>query len=313
MKHGDFLIRATVRDHAFRILLGDFTSLCNTCIRPHRAADAGAGLFADAICGAALLADTRMDPREKISIRCDCHGPAGGFLLDSGETGTLRGIPKNADAGRGLAWDRAVLETLCGTQGSEVEITRSLNGRIVRTGRVSCSFLLPSMALGYFLCVSDGMETEIRTRIALRANPEAPAASAEGILLQAMPDCDLVQFETIRERIHSEETGRILGKSALTPEEKLAAVLQQILSPDHPLREAPETEMLPPVRVSCSCSRERMLAMAARILKPEGLRELLREKPVTVMRCHFCNTEYRFTEKDLGDGEISGQSASQDS
>ena len=280
--------------------MGCFSALCNRCAVQHHAEGGFAKLFADALCSAALIVSSRADPLEKCSIRYSCGDPVRGFVLDSNEDGSLRGMPVNSLRGDGWTWNSAAdLEKLCGVNGSELEVTRSVHGRITRRGKLSSAFLQPSMAMAYFESVSDGVETEISSAISICANPEAPVQSAWALMLEAMPDCNLEDFEKIRNRLHDKAVMDVLGRSGIAPEEKLHLLLEQILPPDSPVPEKQEMERLPSVRFGCTCSRERMLAMAVRMLGFDDLKALLKEKPETVMRCHFCNSEYRFTEKDL--------------
>ena len=296
----DYLLKVSVKDYGFQAVLGRFTDLCNHCVCQHRIKDAGAKLFADALTASALLVSQRQAPDEKYTIRFDCDGVICGFILDSNDQGALRGLPKNTSAGTAMQWNTAAdLEDLCGVKGSTVEITRSIKGRVVGTGKLETAFLQPSMALGYFVSVGDGVETEISAVTSLRPNPEAPLASADGMMLQVLPDCDLVRFEQIRNRLQESAAKAILADSGLTAEDKLQKILKYILPENAVLPEEETVQTLERVRFGCTCSREHIFAMAVRMLGREDLLALLNEKPVTGMRCHFCNTEYQFTADDL--------------
>ncbi len=298
----DYLLKVMIKSGGFQAVLGSFTDLCNRCVVQHRMKDAGAELFADALTASALLVSQRQETEEKYTIRYDCDGSVNGFILDSGTDGSLRGLPQNPSCGVSQQWKNdADLEKICGNRGSTVEITRSLRGKVLGTGKLETAFLQPSMALGYFVSVSDGVETEICTATELRSDPEAPLSMAYGILLQALPDCDLLKFEQIRNRLQEQHVQSLLKEGRGDGREKLLALLTYLLPDGSELPAEDQIIQADRIRFFCTCSRDRMLAMAMRMLGREDLFKLLQEKPVTGMRCHFCNTEYQFTADDLKD------------
>jgi len=296
--HKDFLYQAVLREHGIFLVLGHFTDLTNACCGRHHTANAGAEWLADAVCSTALYLGTTPGSDDKATVRFECEGPAAGCIIDTCGTNALRALPRNPSAGSNYSLSSDTdWETLCGVKGTTVEITRSQNGKILRTGKTGCSFLRPSMALGYFLSVSDGMETEICSAVSPRANPEAPIASADGLLIQAVPDSDLEKFAVLRDRIHEREIKEILVKS-IEPEKKIQMILTALAKCEI-AREMISFVPLRKMCFGCTCSREHIFAMAVRMLGKEDLKKLLKEKPATAMRCHFCGAEYIFTEQDM--------------
>ena len=208
------------------------------------------------------------------------------MLIDARADGRVRGLVRNPH----VMTAADSVEMACGDEGADVSVVRSLDGKVLNSGEVKTAFIMPSAALGYFLSVSDQVESEIRCEVVFQPDPAAPVRSADGVLMQAMPGCDLEEFGVLRQRLLEPPAGAILRDRASEPEEKLRALLMLLYRSAQP----PEysVTMAEPARFACNCSEKRMQEMARQMLGEEDFRKLLAEKPDPLIRCQFCGNEY---------------------
>ncbi len=282
----DFLLRAVIRTPALRLALGSFRSLDSEGIIRHDADPVAGRLLAGALSSAALMS-VLLDEGEKYSIRINYPGPAAGVLVEANADGRVRGLIRNPH----VMTTADSVEIACGDAGATVAVTRSKDGRILNSGEVRSAFIMPSAALGYFLSVSDQIESEIRCEVELQPDPAAPVRSADGVLLQAMPGCDLACFDTIRKRLLEPAAGKVLRDRSCSPEDKLRTLSMLLCRTVEP----PEMGVfpVPAARFACNCSAERMREMTLQMLGGEDFEKLLQENPNPAVRCQFCGAEYR--------------------
>ena len=288
----DYLTRAVVKTPAIRLAIGSFKDLTSEGLIRHDTDPVAGRLLAGALNSAALMS-VLLDDKEKYSIRIDYPGPVRGLLVDANADGRVRGLIRNPH----VMESADSVEVACGDADATVAVTRSCEGRILNSGEVRTAFIMPSAALGYFLSVSDQVESEIRCEIQLQPDPKAPVRSAFGVLIQALPGCDAEEFDGIRNRLLAPEAGKILQDAMLLADEKLRTLLMWLLA----TAEAPEYAAYPvaPAKFLCNCSRERMRDMALQMLGRDDLRKLFSENPNPAVRCQFCRNEYHLSAEDV--------------
>ena len=82
-------------------------------------------------------------------------------------------------------------DEIFGKQDGFVAITKSRNGKILNSGKSRAGLANPAADAAFFFSVSDQIETEITVAISFNADPGNPVKRCCGLMLQAMPDCDL--------------------------------------------------------------------------------------------------------------------------
>ncbi len=282
----DILARVVLKTPAIRMAICRFRELATEGLRRHDA-DPVAGRLLSGLLGTGALMSVLLDEEESFAIRIDYDGPVGGLLADVRADGRIRGLVKNPHV---MAEGADSIEVACG-HGSRVAVTRSNKaGRILNSGEVKTAFIMPPAALGFFLSTSDQIESEILAEVVYQADPENPVAHAGGVLIQAMPGCDLEEFDGIRNRLLSNKAWDLMRDSSSDLEEKLRLLLRILLAkidlPEYTvhLEEAPH--------FWCNCSAERMNEMARKTLGEEDYAKLFEENPEPAVDCHFCGNRY---------------------
>jgi molecular chaperone Hsp33 len=114
------------------------------------------------------------------------------------------------------------------------------------------------------------------------------------MLLQAMPGCDLAEFEKLRQGLRSSQTRELLGQ-APNPDDPSDAILASL-----PLVADSASDVIdaPAPHFSCKCSRERTLA-ALGVLSETDRAEIRAAKEELKVICHFCGTSYAFDPQEI--------------
>ena len=76
------------------VVLCDCTAAARDLARAHLSGPTASYYLAQALAGVALLGAETSQDEETVTLRLDCPGPLGGFLVEATAVGTLRGYTK---------------------------------------------------------------------------------------------------------------------------------------------------------------------------------------------------------------------------
>ena len=189
-------------------------------------------------------------------------------------------------------------QEIYGEKDGFISIIKSEAGKILNSGKTRAAFSNAVADAGFFFSVSDQLETEFSTAAEFNPDPENPVKRAGGFMIQAMPDCNLVEFDKYRKNISQPEFAGLLLER-MPSEKKLWALAAAAAGEDG----IADKNLLsynygssPGFR--CSCSFEKM-KMAMSVLDKSELSALFKENPAPAIMCNFCRKEYRFSKKDF--------------
>ena len=250
------------------VVLCDCTAAAGALARGHLSGPTASYYLAQALAGVSLLGAETSQDEETVTLRLECPGPLGGFLVEATAAGTLRGYTKqkilNDFDGLGTPKDAKVL----GETGT-FEIIRSIPGSILASGAV---------AVGGKAGVADGLDAFFAQSLQRRAR---------GALVECPPDGDAAAFEAVAETFVSGAVQKALASGTAS-----ARTLLKKLGLPHA-----EVRSTTPLSFACRCSAERAAAILAAI--PEAERAAL--PPQLDVTCHMCGRTWtvstRRTEK----------------
>ncbi len=296
----DCLIRGVHSGLGLRAVWAETAGTVNAGITLHDTDPAAAAAFADAL-GAAAASAAMLDEKEKFSIRYDYPGTLRGFLIEAAADGALRGLPFSPHP---LQHGPGEVTVLYGDGDGQVAVTRSnANGKILNSGQTRAPLADPAGDLAFYFCVSDQIETEIRTWVDWRPEPQSPAARMSVLLLQALPGCDLEIFSRLRNALHSAGATRCRKAldPAMLPEMCLSTMLRELADAanvqDFDPNDCVWTAGATP-HWHCHCTREGM-RNAMTVLGQQDLEKLFQEHRDSELECQFCRKHYSFRREDF--------------
>jgi molecular chaperone Hsp33 len=290
METRDFLLRGSFKSCHVRFVLVETTDTITKAIKIHDTDPVASLLMGEALTVSSLLS-SQLTGDEKYALRWQYEGRIGSIIADVTAKNHVRAIPKE-----NLLMDSVDEEALFG-KGGTVTLIKSEQGRVISSGTSEARMSDITKDIAFYLSTSDQIETEMVSQCRFNADPEQPVRIAAGVLLQALPECDLVEFEKMRDALHSQESIDILVSNQ-SPETKLQALLKFLL-------EKTERELVADVRdeahyefgaspdYQCSCSRARMIE-SLKTIDLNQLQDLLDSEEGLKLKCDYCKTEYVF-------------------
>lgn len=288
----DFLYRGLWKNLGVRFSYVSCGASANEAVVRHNCDPMSAHLLSRAI-GAGLLTCPLLAEDESCTFRWNYGGAAKTVMVDVNWVSHVRGfiLPPN------LSSAVSSEEDVYGETGT-LTVVRSDSKRTLNSGVAEARLLDVVEDLAYFFCVSDQLETGMAVLVGFSRNPEQPVALCRGLMLQAMPDCDLTVFERMRSRIGSETCRGFLGEPQDT-DNAFERVLDSLADGEADAGSYRITLASPPA-FCCSCSRERMVSVVATLDRNE-IRNLLAERGCITVTCQFCATQHTLRESDLAE------------
>lgn len=238
---------------------------------------------------AAVLSAFPLGEGERLNARWAYEGQLRTVVVDTGPDGATRGFisPAQLDG----AMDAEALYGI----GGEVKVIRSRAGQILSSGTVRTGLADVVQDLVHFQCISDQVETAAAVMIALQPDPARPLRLCRGLLLHALPGCDLARFDRLRNRLAGEAARSFLGREAES-DSLVENVLHQLVEGEaDPGSRAYEAAPAPFFR--CNCTRQKMGAVLRALPIPERM-DMVKRKEDIVVNCRFCGERYVLTMDD---------------
>lgn len=290
MNNRNFLIRGVIKPLNARYTFVGTASLVAEAIKRHDL-DPISSIFLSQSLTTGALVSPLLEGDEEYTLRWNYAGALGSISVNLNGRNEVRGYIKEPHLAN-ITDDRRVL---FGDSGS-ISVVKSLEGQILNSGSSEAGLLDVTEDLGFFFSTSDQIETQIVGDIKFNVDPANPVKASAGFMLQAMPDCDLVEFDLKRQRILESQFLETLLDAALAKEERLSALLQLIdadwSTADYTLTESPAPQY------RCKCSYDKMLN-AVKLLDKSELIEMFKSNNAPEICCQFCGDEYNFTPADF--------------
>ena len=240
----------------------DVTTAAQELARGHLCGPTSAHYLAEALAAVALLGAETSEKDEVVSLQMKCDGPLGGLNVECSAEGALRGYTEKKILdefdGMGTPKDSAVLGA------RQIQVTRSVPGRILSQG-------ISNSLDGY---LAGSLQRRAVVRLAAEVTDEVQVVTARGLLVEALPDCDIGAVPAIGQLMDAKT------KLALT-------VASRNLLNKLGLGRA-ELKKSSPLKFMCRCSPDRAVAMLG-ALSDEEKKNL---PPTIDITCHMCGRTF---------------------
>ncbi|MGO1918321.1 MAG: Hsp33 family molecular chaperone HslO [Alkalibacterium gilvum] len=283
---GDKLIKALGYDDEIRIYVVDATQMVKTVQAKHETWSAATAALGRAMVGTTLLGAT-VKGDEKLTVRIEGGGPVGYILVDSNGKGETKGYIKQPKVSLPLN-DHGKIDVkgAVGTEGM-LTVSKDLNLKAPFVGQVP----LVSGELGedftYYMANSEQVPSAIG--LSVLVNPDETVKAAGGFMIQVLPNASEETIGKVEEAISDMPLVSKLMDEGETPE----AILGRLVINDS-ARTLEEME----VSFTCNCSKERFKDAIVSLGETE-IQEMIDEDHGADAVCHFCRTNYHFSEEEL--------------
>ncbi len=236
---------------------------------------------------AAALMSAGLKGNDRISLQVECSGPIKGLSVEANAFGEVRGYLKQVPIPVEKPLDSFDLSPFFGA--GFLSVTKYLeDAKQPFTGKVMMEHGRLAKDLALYYLKSEQIPTAINLGVSFDQAGQVTGAAA--LMLQAMPGAEEEVLSRLEARVQSLDS---MGSAANT--QGFASEWIQDNFGDF----APRMLDQRGIEFMCHCSRDRIKTMIA-MLKPEDLEDMAVNGPFPVeIRCHYCNSVYGFSQKEL--------------
>jgi len=236
--------------------------------------------------GAGLMsADLKGNGR--ISIKFDCSGPIKGLIVEANAFGEVRGYLKNVPIPLDKPMESFDLSPFFGA--GFLSVTKYLeDAKQPFTGQVILKYGNIAKDLAYYYLTSEQVPTAFN--LGIKFDRAGEVTGAGGLFLQTMPQATDDLASELEERVtHLPSLGEVFTEEG-DPE---------TLIQDYFKEYSPRILANRRIEFMCHCNRQRVKSLLT-LLPIDDLKDIRDHGPFPMeMRCHYCNTPYYFSRKDI--------------
>ena len=285
----DFLYRGLIKDYNIRFAYALTTQVANRAVLSHGCDPVVAHLLSRSL-NAGVLCSPTLTEDERATVTWAYPGPIGKVQVDFGANADVRGMSKAKTLMNIVNSEAEVY----GDTGS-VQIMKSSGHLVLSNGTCEGPIMDSVGDLCYFFSVSEQLETDMYISVGFNPDPEKPVDLCQGLMLQAMPDCDFEALDRLRKKLHSEGFRALLNTK---PEaDAQIKVLEELLSEEE---SNPVYEIYPcnKPEFKCRCSREKTQNILTTLSKHD-VEDIVAKGEDVAVSCQFCSTVYSFTPQEV--------------
>jgi molecular chaperone Hsp33 len=288
-------LKAAARDRLHKFLLADGairgvimngTRMINEMRANHELGILETLVLGRAYLGAGLMS-AGLKSNDRIAIQFDCSGPIKGLVVETNAFGEVRGYLKNVPIQIDKPMENFDLSPFFGA--GFLSVTKHLeDAKHPFTGKVMLKYGNIAQDLANYYLTSEQIPTAFNLSIKFDRNGRVTGAG--GVFLQAMPQ--------------TENTLAVSLEKQMVELPSLGEVFTDNYDPETLINEnfkeySPHFLGSHRIEFMCHCNRNRVRSLLM-MLPIEDIKNIRDNGPFPLeMRCHYCNTAYQFTEKDI--------------
>ena len=286
------LVSGTFADGQARMIAADSTAAVRKALELHNTSPAATAALGRLLTGAMLMSCGLKNDTDSISLIVKGSGPIKGIVAISDRAGNVRGYCTEPHCD--LPLNKLGKLDVGGAVGAGVlTVIKDLGLKEPYSGTVELVSGEIAEDLTYYFAASEQVPTALAAGVLVGPSDENlcgyDVAAAGGFMVQLMPGADESLIDTVSERISALPPVTSMINAGVSPKELCEDVLKDL---KFELKEQKYASY------RCKCSRARMEEGLLSLGKTE-LRKILVEDRKADTFCHFCNTEYHFSEADL--------------
>lgn len=277
----DHIIRATAAQEHIRAFAVDSTEMVAKARELHRTFPVVTAALGRLLSAGAMMGSMMKGDDDLITLTMKGDGPIGSITVTADSHGNVKGFPANPSVDiptRGenkLDVGGAIGHGML-TVSMDLGLKEPYNGQVeLQTGEIGDD-------LAYYFTVSE--QTPSAVALGVMVGKDSSVLHAGGFIIQLMPDAPEEVIAALESKLAVLEPVTTLMERGLGPAEILELVLGDL--------DLVITEQKP-VRFHCNCSRERILGALA-TLSNADLESILADDEEIEVKCHFCNSAYKF-------------------
>lgn len=282
----DYILRAASADGAMRIFIAKTNETVAKAHQIHNTSPVMSVALGRLLTGASIMGSMLKNEDDMITIQINGDGPGGKITVTSDSHAKVKGCLDNPQVDLPLIDGKQYdVQTAIGF--GTLTIIKDMGLKEPYVGQIPLVSGEIAEDLTYYFAKSE--QTPSAVALGVLTDDNGIIKQAGGFVIQLMPEADEETISKLEENLKKYGNIAHMLNKGMSPEDILNSIAGEF---------KPVILDKMPVEYYCNCSRERVEKALISIGKKE-IAKILEEDGQATLHCHFCNSDYIFTEDDL--------------
>ena len=284
----DYIVRATAAGAQIRAFAATTKNLVETARQAHNTSPVATAALGRLLTAGAMMGSMMKGENDIITLKIEGNGPIEGLTVTADSKADVKGYAFNPNV-LIHANDKGKLDVAGALGIGVLSVIKDIGLKEPYVGQTILVTSEIAEDLTYYFATSE--QTPSSVALGVLMNKENTVRQAGGFIIQLMPDAEDEIITKLEERLKEITSITSMLDEGYTPEMILEKLLGDM-----------ELEILDkiPTRFYCNCSKHRV-EKAIVSLGRKDLTELIEANEPIEVKCHFCNTAYKFSVDELRD------------
>ena len=281
----DYIVRATAGDGQVRAFAATTGNLVEEARRRHNTSPVATAALGRLLTAGAMMGSMMKNDTDVLTLQIKGDGPLGGITVTADAKANVKGFVENPDAM--LPPKNGKLDVGGAVGIGLLNVIKDMGMKEPYVGQTILQTSEIAEDLTYYLATSEQVPSSVGLGVLM--NKDNTVHCAGGFIVQVMPFVTDEVLSRLEENIQKISSVTQMLDDGHTPEQMLERVLEGL--------DIEITDTIP-ANFSCNCSHERIEKAIISIGKKD-IQSMIDEGKEVEVKCHFCNTAYKFSVEEL--------------
>lgn len=282
----DYIVRATAADSQIRAFAITSKEMVETAREAHNTSPVVTAALGRLLSAGAMMGTMMKGEKDLLTLQIKCNGPLQGLVVTANAKGYVKGYPQVSDVI--LPANAQGKLDVGGAVGTGIfNVIKDMGLKDPYVGQTALQTGEIAEDLTYYFATSE--QTPSAVGLGVLMTKENTVKQSGGFIIQLMPFTEDETIEKLEKKISEIKSVTEMLEDGMSPEQ----ILEEILG-DFELQITDTMES----GFACDCSKERIARALATIGKKDMDEMIADNEPIEV-KCHFCNTNYKFDVDEL--------------
>ena len=281
----DYIVRATAADNQIRAFAATTTQVVEIARQHHNTSPVATAALGRLLTAGAMMGSMMKNDTDMLTLQIRGDGPIQGITVTADSHANVKGYvgnpdvvlpPKNGKLDVGGAVGIGLLQVI-----KDMGLKEPYSGQTILVSSEIAEDLT------YYFANSEQVPSSVGLGVLMEKNNTVRCAG--GFIIQLMPFAEEKTISQLEENLKNVTSVTALLDQGYTPEQLLETLLGNL---------GLEITDTVPTQFYCNCSKERVEQAVVSIGRKE-IQEMIDDGENIEVKCHFCNTAYRYTVDEL--------------
>ena len=281
----DYIVRATAANGQVRAFAATTKDVVETARKDHNMSPIATVALGRLLTGGAMMGTMMKNDTDVLTIQIKGNGPLGAMTVTAEPDGHVKGCVANPQAMLPLKDGHMDIAGAVG-----IGVLSVIKDIGLREPYVGDTILITSEIaddLTYYFATSEQVPSSVGLGVLM--NKDNTVKCAGGFIVQVMPFIEDEVLNKLEANIQKIQSVTSMLDNGHTPEQMLEQVLEGL--------DLEITDTMP-AQFYCNCSKKRIEKAIISIGKKD-IQEMIDEGKEIEVKCHFCNTAYKYSVDEL--------------